>query len=68
MLGMGAGEWAIICGTLVLLFGAEKLPRLGSSVGESIKNFKKGIKSTEKENEKEDEKKEIDNGKKVENR
>ncbi len=27
----------------VLLFGAKKLPDLGSSVGKSIKNFKKGI-------------------------
>ena len=47
MLGMGAAEWAIICGTLVLLFGAEKLPRLGSSIGESFRNFKKGLKSEE---------------------
>ena len=27
----------------VLLFGAKKLPDLGSSVGRSIKNFKKGL-------------------------
>jgi sec-independent protein translocase protein TatA len=27
----------------VLLFGAKKLPDLGSSVGKSIKNFKKGL-------------------------
>ena len=27
----------------ILLFGAKKLPDLGSSVGKSIKNFKKGI-------------------------
>ncbi len=27
----------------VLLFGAKKLPDLGSSVGKSIKNFKKGV-------------------------
>ncbi len=27
----------------VLLFGARKLPELGSSVGKSIKNFKKGM-------------------------
>ena len=27
----------------ILLFGAKKLPDLGSSVGKSIKNFKKGM-------------------------
>lgn len=27
----------------VLLFGAKKLPDLGSSIGRSIKNFKKGL-------------------------
>jgi sec-independent protein translocase protein TatA len=27
----------------VLLFGAKKLPDLGSSLGKSIKNFKKGL-------------------------
>ncbi len=27
----------------ILLFGAKKLPDLGSSVGKSIRNFKKGI-------------------------
>jgi sec-independent protein translocase protein TatA len=33
--------WLILL--LVLLFGAKKLPELGSSVGKSIKNFKKGM-------------------------
>lgn len=42
---LGTTEWIIIFGTVVLLFGADKLPRLGSSIGESIKNFRKGIKS-----------------------
>jgi len=27
----------------VLLFGARKLPDLGSSIGKSIRNFKKGV-------------------------
>lgn len=36
-------ELIIIIAVLVLLFGAKKLPELGSSVGKSITNFKKGI-------------------------
>ena len=39
----GGPEWIIILLVFVLLFGARKLPELGSSVGKSIKNFKKGI-------------------------
>lgn len=39
----GGPEWIIILLVFVLLFGAKKLPELGSSVGKSIKNFKKGI-------------------------
>ena len=36
-------EWLIILAIAVLLFGAKKLPDLGSSVGKSIRNFKKGM-------------------------
>lgn len=39
----GGAEWLIVLALFVLLFGAKKLPELGSSVGKSIKNFKKGI-------------------------
>ena len=44
MAGLGPPELAIILVIFVLLFGAKKLPDLGSSVGKSIKNFKKGMK------------------------
>jgi sec-independent protein translocase protein TatA len=46
---LGTGEIVMIVGAVVVLFGAEKLPRLGSAIGESIKNFKKGIRSEEEE-------------------
>ncbi len=36
-------EWIVILLIAVLLFGAKKLPELGSSVGKSIRNFKKGM-------------------------
>ncbi|HVM00934.1 MAG TPA: twin-arginine translocase TatA/TatE family subunit [Egibacteraceae bacterium] len=39
----GGPEWIIILLVFVLLFGAKKLPELGSSVGKSIKNFKRGL-------------------------
>jgi sec-independent protein translocase protein TatA len=43
----GGAEWLIILFIFVLLFGAKKLPELGSSVGRSIKNFKKGVEEAE---------------------
>jgi len=45
MLGLGMGELVVILLIVVLMFGGKKLPQLGSSIGESIKNFKKGMKS-----------------------
>ncbi len=44
MLGLGMGELVVILLIVVLMFGGKKLPQLGSSLGESIKNFKKGMK------------------------
>lgn len=38
------GELVVILLIVVLFFGGKKLPQLGSSLGESIKNFKKGMK------------------------
>ena len=43
----GTSELIIIFAVLVLLFGANKLPRLGGAIGESIKNFKKGLRNNE---------------------
>jgi sec-independent protein translocase protein TatA len=42
---MGIAELVVILLIVVLMFGGKKLPQLGSSLGESIKNFKKGMKS-----------------------
>lgn len=37
------GELIAILAIVILLFGAKKLPKLGESLGSSIKNFKKGL-------------------------
>ncbi len=43
MFGLGAWELLIILGIVVLLFGARRLPEIGSGVGKAIKNFKAGV-------------------------
>lgn len=43
----GGPELLVILLIFVLLFGARKLPELGSSVGKTIKNFKKGVAESE---------------------
>ncbi|HWB71578.1 MAG TPA: twin-arginine translocase TatA/TatE family subunit [Egibacteraceae bacterium] len=43
MPNIGGPEIIVVLLIFVLLFGAKKLPELGSSFGKSIKNFKKGI-------------------------
>ena len=41
MFGLGVTELIIILVIVVLVFGAKKLPEIGSGNGEAIKNFKK---------------------------
>lgn len=43
-MGLGMGELVVILLVVLLFFGGRKLPQLGASLGESIKNFKKGMK------------------------
>jgi sec-independent protein translocase protein TatA len=43
MFGLGTTELLILLGIVVLLFGATKLPQLGSGIGAGIKNFKKSL-------------------------
>ncbi len=49
MFGFGAQELLIIFGIVVLLFGAKRLPQLGSGVGKGIRNFQKGLNSDDDE-------------------
>ena len=59
-MGLKWTEILLILFALMLLFGASRLPQLGSSRGSAIRNFKKGF-SGEAE-EKTDEKKLADGG------
>lgn len=43
MFGLRFPELLIILAVFVLLFGGTKLPQLGSSLGQAIRNFKRGF-------------------------
>jgi sec-independent protein translocase protein TatA len=47
MFGIGTSELLIILGIAVLLFGARRLPEIGSGMGKAIKNFKGAISGEE---------------------
>ncbi len=41
MFGFGVPELLIILVIVLVVFGADRLPEIGSALGKSIKNFKK---------------------------
>ena len=43
MFGIGTTELFIILGIVIVIFGARRLPELGSGLGKAIKNFKTGV-------------------------
>jgi len=47
LFGLGTQELIIILAIIFLIFGARRLPEIGSGLGKAIKNFKGGIKSIE---------------------
>jgi sec-independent protein translocase protein TatA len=47
LFGLGTQELIIILAIVFLIFGAKKLPEIGSGLGKAIKNFKGGVKSIE---------------------
>jgi sec-independent protein translocase protein TatA len=49
MFGIGMPELVIILVIIMIIFGAGKLPEIGSGIGKGIKNFKKATKDAEKE-------------------
>ncbi len=43
MFGFGTQELVIIFLIVLVLFGASRLPEIGSGIGKAIKNFKKSV-------------------------
>jgi len=46
---LGIPEIILILVIIIIIFGARRLPEIGKSLGEGIKNFRKSITSKEKE-------------------
>jgi len=47
MFGLGTQELIIILLIVVVLFGATRLPQIGSGIGQAIRNFKKSVREGE---------------------
>ncbi|AXV07264.1 Twin-arginine translocation protein TatA [Euzebya pacifica] len=46
-MNLGPTEIIVLAVLVIVLFGAKKLPELGSSVGKTITNFRKGMSEAE---------------------
>ena len=54
MFGIGLPEMTIVLVIVLVVFGASKLPALGTGMGKSIQNFKKAVTASDQtSNEKE---------------
>ena len=47
MFGLGTSELIIILILVLIIFGAGKLPQVGKSLGQGLRNFKDGMKDGE---------------------
>jgi sec-independent protein translocase protein TatA len=51
MFGLGHWELLVILVIVLIVFGAGKIPEIGSGIGKGISNFKKGVADFEAEKE-----------------
>ena len=49
MFGLGTQELMVVLVIVVILFGASRLPQIGSGMGQAIRNFKKSVSEAEAE-------------------
>ncbi len=56
MFGLGVTELVIIFLIVLILFGAKRIPQLGSGLAEGIRNFTKTFKGSDEEDDKKPEK------------
>jgi sec-independent protein translocase protein TatA len=49
MFGLGTQELLIILVLVMIIFGAGKLPQVGSALGKGLRNFKKGVNDADEE-------------------
>jgi sec-independent protein translocase protein TatA len=59
MFGIGVPELIVILIIVLIIFGAGKLPEIGSAIGKGIKNFKKSVHESD-ENDKAPDRKKVD--------
>ena len=53
MFGIGMPELIIILVIILIIFGAGKLPEIGSGIGKAMRNFKQGVSDIEDQNKQE---------------
>ena len=51
MFGLGTQELMLVLVIVVVLFGATRLPKIGSGLEQAIRNFKKSVAEAEESNE-----------------
>jgi sec-independent protein translocase protein TatA len=49
MFGLRPVELLLILAVIIVLFGAKRLPQLGSAIGESLKGFKRSMREVNEE-------------------
>lgn len=60
MFGLGTQELMIILVLVLIIFGAGKLPQVGSALGKGLRNFKEGVNTSDDDDDEEDDAKQLE--------